>query len=840
MLKLKLMRLLHLVSKEEYNTQRQILLIKKSKLFDKKWYLTEYPDVKKTGVDPLKHYVLYGWREGYNPSEYFNTQKYLANNKDVALSGVCPLTHYVKCGKKEGRYAYPLIKEKTIIIKQTKQEKKGVIYTCITGEYDELFQHHVYNKNFDYVCFTDNENLLKNKELNGWKIEPLRYKDSDNTRNARWHKTHPHLLFPDYKISLWIDGNIDVITDKIFTHIDTLDKSEDVIFAFKHPLRDCIYDEGDAVIMLRKDTATIVREEMQFLNNEKYPKHHGLFETGVLIRKHTNSKLIEAMELWWDMIAQYSKRDQLSFTYALWKKGLWISSFVCDDTSIESSGNFIIRKSTSHNSKNLFVNEAKTISIIIPVYNGLEDIKKLFESIEQADFSENVDVIIVDDCSKEETKTFLEEVAQNKRYKLYRNEKNSGFVKSCNVGFTKASGDIVILLNSDTIVPKTLENKILFCFNHKKYIGVASPISSDTGLWKLPVPDDKTVDDMDKIVEKSLKREYPDILCPEGFCFCIRKEVLKEIGYLDEIYGIGYCEETDFALRALNNGWKCVLIDNLFVYHKHHVSFGAEKRKAQIEKNSEILWSRWRKLYDHFAEKIDMKALVNEKTDAILANIKTQETDESANIVEYGNNITLYKEIEGRANRVSISSAASPSRLKIKINGSKNQIIIDSPIMMFDVNILIGSPTMPVNNSLVHIKKDFSCSGAMICIYHPNSTLKIGEDCMFSSGITIRLGELPHLLFDNKTGVCLNRAGNLTIGNHVWLGESSTILKNASIGDNSIVGFGSVVTKNFARYSNIMIAGNPAEMKKKNIHWERNRSKVSKESKFFACLPKFK
>ena len=78
-------------------------LIAKSKYFDKRWYLKTYPDVKKAGVDPVKHYLQFGWKEGRNPSKKFSTNDYLDLNADVKRAKINPLLHYEKYGKKEGR-----------------------------------------------------------------------------------------------------------------------------------------------------------------------------------------------------------------------------------------------------------------------------------------------------------------------------------------------------------------------------------------------------------------------------------------------------------------------------------------------------------------------------------------------------------------------------------------------------------------------------------------------------------------------------------------------------------------------------------------------------------------
>lgn len=71
--------------------------IAKSGLFEADWYLEQYPDVLATGLEPLKHYLVSGWREQRDPAPWFSTAFYL-QAQEVPL-GVCPLFHYLSSGQ---------------------------------------------------------------------------------------------------------------------------------------------------------------------------------------------------------------------------------------------------------------------------------------------------------------------------------------------------------------------------------------------------------------------------------------------------------------------------------------------------------------------------------------------------------------------------------------------------------------------------------------------------------------------------------------------------------------------------------------------------------------------
>jgi GT2 family glycosyltransferase/SAM-dependent methyltransferase len=81
-------------------------VIARSGLFDRDWYIMTNPDVAACGIDPVRHYVAFGAREGRDPSPSFNTTDYLSQNPDIAATGANPLSHFILHAAFEGRVAY--------------------------------------------------------------------------------------------------------------------------------------------------------------------------------------------------------------------------------------------------------------------------------------------------------------------------------------------------------------------------------------------------------------------------------------------------------------------------------------------------------------------------------------------------------------------------------------------------------------------------------------------------------------------------------------------------------------------------------------------------------------
>lgn len=92
---------------------------------------------------------------------------------------------------------------------------------------------------------------------------------------------------------------------------------------------------------------------------------------------------------------------------------------------------------------------------------------------------------------------------------------------------------------------------------------------------------------------------------------------------------------------------------------------------------------------------------------------------------------------------------------------------------------------------------------------------------MFSYGIEMRTGD-SHSIINVTSKKRINHAASVIVGDHVWVGAHSLILKGVVILNNSVVASGSIVTKKYS-ISGIIIGGNPAKIIKQGINWLRNR-----------------
>lgn len=197
------------------------------------------------------------------------------------------------------------------------QKNKTVVFTCITGGYDQLIKLNYINPNYDYVCYTDNMSI----DPNGWSLRqiPEKLKNLQNNKINRYIKWHPHEFFSEYDLSIYIDGSINILSD--FTDLIEKYPSDFDILVPKHRLTNCIYQEARNVIRCKKDIEKNFAKQLQMMKDEGFPQNYGMTENNILIRHHNNPNMIDVENIMWNVIKDGSYRDQLVYKYAVWKNG---------------------------------------------------------------------------------------------------------------------------------------------------------------------------------------------------------------------------------------------------------------------------------------------------------------------------------------------------------------------------------------------------------------------------------------------------------------------------------------------------------------------------------------
>ncbi len=244
--------------------------------------------------------------------------------------------------------------------------------------------------------------------------------------------------------------------------------------------------------------------------------------------------------------------------------------------------------------------KSNCVDIVIPVYNGFDYLGPLFESLSRNTCGD-YRIIVVDDCSPDaRVLPFLRDVGKKFRnYVLVENRANLGFVGAVNRAVESLSSDIFVLLNTDTEVPADWLRRLLAPMLLDPSVASATPFSNCATICSFPnfVQDNDlylglNTDEIDSGFA-GLPLSPVEIPTGVGFCMAIKRRVVQDLGMFDIAYGKGYGEENDWCMRASSAGYKHILVNNLFVYHKHGGSFPSAEKMALIERNHKLLLSRY-------------------------------------------------------------------------------------------------------------------------------------------------------------------------------------------------------------------------------------------------------
>lgn len=232
--------------------------------------------------------------------------------------------------------------------------------------------------------------------------------------------------------------------------------------------------------------------------------------------------------------------------------------------------------------------------IIVCVHNALDDVQGCLASVIR-----NTDprhrIIVVDDGSDTDCASFLRTFAESYPHvTLVRSDQPLGYSRAANRGLRLAGAELVVLLNSDTVVPPRWLERLQECAFSDELIGIVGPLSnaasyqsvperfSADGDWATnPLPDGWGVDQLAEAVAAVSVRAFPRVPFVNGFCLAIKRSVIETIGSLDEqTFPFGYGEENDYCLRARDAGFQLAIADHAYVYHAKSRSYSHAQRVA--------------------------------------------------------------------------------------------------------------------------------------------------------------------------------------------------------------------------------------------------------------------
>ena len=241
------------------------------------------------------------------------------------------------------------------------------------------------------------------------------------------------------------------------------------------------------------------------------------------------------------------------------------------------------------------------VTIIIPIYGNIDFTMRCLASIEKNPPKVAFEVVVVDDCSPDDSVCILEYFVSG--VTLLKNKKNQGFIRSCNAGAKKSKAEYVYFLNNDTQVTAGWLDALLQTFDNFPGTGLVGSkllypdgilqeaggiIWRDGSAWNFGRGQDPNL----PVFNYAREVDY----C-SGASIVIPRKLFKKMRGFDEHYLPAYCEDSDLALRIRTAGYRVIYQPLSTVVHFEGISCGTDTDQGikafQIE-NSKKLFKRWR------------------------------------------------------------------------------------------------------------------------------------------------------------------------------------------------------------------------------------------------------
>ncbi|HUF55777.1 MAG TPA: glycosyltransferase, partial [Thermohalobaculum sp.] len=649
-------------------TKEDLASIRASELFDAEWYLANNPDVRALGIDPAEHYLWLGARLGRLPSPRFDGEAYAARHLDAAVTDVNPLLHHLRRrGRRATAQTAPRAPEAPAVTPPSSvpaplnastywsgrpfryrpvEELRATIgdyllerakrpagapriafFSAICGGFETQKVHERLDPRVDYVLFVDRPTPAL--DLCAMRATP--YHCADPRRAARFVKTHPHRLLAGYDVAVWLDSNIVIRGPEPYAMLDAFLASDRAVACIPHPRRSSVFEEGAECIARGMDDREILEAQLARYRGAGFDCDD-LIETNLMMLKLRDPRVADFLDGWWAEIERGSRRDQISVNRALAQAKLDWLPLTEKRTSTRNHPDFALLEHDpaagnldevvgalatgtfdplsgpsfrSVRDRRLEAVRGLPVDIVVCVHDALDDVKLCLASLQAAKGHARQRIILVDDGSGAETAAFLAEHADaHDDVRLIRNEQAVGYTRAANIGLRASDAEVVIILNSDTIVTADWAEKMAEALLSTERGGIVGPMSNAASHQSIPdhlgtrdqtainvLPPSLSPEDLNRACEDwSGADTLPLTPLVHGFCFGVSRSLIDAIGLFDEeSFPRGYGEENDYCLRAADAGFALVVATHTYVFHAKSRSYVGPERIRLMQAGGQTL-----------------------------------------------------------------------------------------------------------------------------------------------------------------------------------------------------------------------------------------------------------
>ncbi|MBL8796721.1 MAG: glycosyltransferase, partial [Planctomycetia bacterium] len=240
-------------------------------------------------------------------------------------------------------------------------------------------------------------------------------------------------------------------------------------------------------------------------------------------------------------------------------------------------------------------------SILILCCNQLAYTQRCLESLFRCT-RPPYELVIVDNGSTDETPAYLASIVQHPgptRVAIIRNAENRGYPGGCNQALAQAWGEYLVFLNNDTIVtPGWLDGLVAWSLQDWPRVGLVGAVTNYSRPPQQVTANYTDLHDLDAFAARRRQEFAGQALNTErltGFCLMVRREAIQKIGGYDEQFGLGFFDDDDLSVRALQAGFRMLVALDVFIHHygsRTFTSLGIDTTR-QLQDNFDLFQAKW-------------------------------------------------------------------------------------------------------------------------------------------------------------------------------------------------------------------------------------------------------
>ncbi|BCH59752.1 hypothetical protein RvVAR0630_23760 [Agrobacterium vitis] len=613
--------------------------------FDGGWYLDKNPDVKESGVNPLLHFLTHGINEGRMPNGMFDSEWYLKLRPDVAAANISAIKHYVYYGIKEGQAWQPPANSRPDRYINLNAEKNAYFisperapYTYIplrpSHSVKQFMQAHSDATKFSVVVpvYNTPEGLLDkayesvNSQWYGnWELIFVNDRSTDAHVTAdleRLSKKDSRVRVIDTPSNSGIAGAtnfaISAANGNYLVFLDHDDElTSDCLYELAKRIHetkaDFIYSDEDKIDEHGNFVQPFFKPDWSpdTLMATMYTCHVSCVKRSLAISVGPLDSALDGAQDWDFILKVTEKASRIEHIAKVLYHWRIIPNSTAADLNAKpkavergrTARNNALRRRNhlalmqpvedlpNHYAPVYSPKPGTRVSIIIPTKNNFRYISKCISSIMDNTIYKKYEIIIIDNGSSEETTlNYLDDLRKNDVVTVLIHDKPFNFSELCNLGASKATGDVYIFLNDDTEV---LNNNWLEplvgqaqvehtgAVGAKLIYGSENSIQHNGVLNIHPGPSHAFLRQDPKFPGYFGRAVLPyNWIAVTGALTAIEKSKFWHVGGFDENFPVAY-NDVDLCYRLTKAGWHNVNLPFVQVIHHESVSRGNDHEKPE-------------------------------------------------------------------------------------------------------------------------------------------------------------------------------------------------------------------------------------------------------------------